>query len=243
MGKTVTSMKLAQRLLDERQIPCIYIDLRLIGKIARSDIRLHYILNTAIEKNINTDPEAGITADMIIHAVQRNRALIIFDGLDEVGVHLEKRETQEFIRELWRVLPVKRREHPGAGKMIIACRSHFFRDTFDQNELLSGEGREQISTGNYRGYMMLPFDDDQIRQYLACNFPDRDTRQLIEMPESVHNLSELSRRPFNLSMIREVLPQIEQRHPGGERVESVTLYQDLMQAWLTRDNGKHLLDP
>ena len=242
MGKTIACMLLAQKMIDaQKSIACIFIDLRLIGKIARDDIDLDYILNKAIKRNRNTRHVAPISAELIKHAVRNERALVIFDGLDEVIVHLTPFEGQEFIRELWRTLPIRRHDDPRSGKIIISCRSHYFRNVVDQNGMFTGEDREQIDASDYLGYVMLPFSEAQVREYLAINLPEYETQRLMEMLDAVHNLSELSRRAFNLAMITRILPEIEHKFSRQERVEGVTLYKLLVQKWLKRDEGKHRL--
>ncbi len=42
--------------------------------------------------------------------MQRQGAVVLFDGLDEVIVHMPPKIAQDFIRELWRILPPATRE-------------------------------------------------------------------------------------------------------------------------------------
>jgi uncharacterized protein YjbI with pentapeptide repeats len=60
---------------------------------------------------------------------------------------------------------------------------------------------------------------------------------------AVHNLTELSRRPYLLSLIADHLGELEARRAGGLPVRGVTLYDLLVHRWLARDQGKHRLDP
>ncbi len=45
------------------------------------------------------------TADEVVEQVRRRRAIVIFDGLDEVLVHLRETQGQALLRELWKILP------------------------------------------------------------------------------------------------------------------------------------------
>ena len=241
MGKTVSTQLLAKRLIAQTHIETIYIDLRLIGKPS-IDISLIQILQKAITNNHNNYIDTTITPQMIIDAVRTRGALIIFDGLDEVLTQ----DAERFIRELWSILPtalLAQKSH-SVGKMLLSCRTHYFKSIADQNRMLLGEYREQMSGKSlYRGYLMLPFGDKEIRDYLTITFPDRDIDALLEMFASIHNVSELAKRPFNLWLISQVLSKIEQIHITGGRVEASTLYDELLDAWLYRDESKHRITP
>src|SRR6185295_17919586 len=94
--------------------------------------------------------------------------------------------------------PGKRR-----GKLLISCRSHYFRDIWSQNAMLVGEHREGIDVRQYQALFLLPFSESQIKQYLLSVF-DQDQKRadaLVELIASVHNLTDLARRPYLLKLI------------------------------------------
>src|SRR5207302_53323 len=118
--------------------------------------------------------DRAVTAKDILRLVREEGALIIFDGLDEKIVHLTPDKARAFIRTLWAVLPDAARRtarlaspEVRRGKMILSCRSHYFRDVLSQNAMLVGEDREGLDAGSYPALCLLPFTEKQIRGYLT----------------------------------------------------------------------------
>src|SRR2546423_3769828 len=112
MGKTVASQALTLELLDRRDagedVPLpIYFDLRRLSHGVRSrDATLVELLDDLIARAWHTGRAApAVSAADVIGAVQRRRALAIFDGLDEVLVHLNPHQGQCLLRELLGILP------------------------------------------------------------------------------------------------------------------------------------------
>jgi WD40 repeat protein/uncharacterized protein YjbI with pentapeptide repeats len=131
------------------------------------------------------------------------------------------------------------------GRMIISCRSHYFRDLPAETSMLTGEEREDIDRSSAPLLTLLPFDERQIRSYLT-GIMDGDTdraEHAMQLIDSIHNMSELATRPYLLSMISEQLDQFEEFRQRGETVNAARLYQIFIQRWLNRDDGKHSLDP
>jgi WD40 repeat protein len=266
MGKTTTCKALTLRLLDAREdetsLPLpIYLDLRHVGDVAKVEPTLSAILNTVVRKSWHGGREiAELGALEIVRLVQEEGALAIFDGLDEVLVHLSPAAGQRFTRELWRILPpaVFRQGPEGTalsksgaesqggrrpGRLLISCRTHYFRTLREQTTHFTGEDREGISAADYQALLLLPFTEGQIRDYLRRNLPEQDLDRLLELIRSVHDLGELAERPYTLSLIARQIPQLERWRSEGRRVTGVTLYRSMVHSWLERDTGKHQLTP
>ena len=256
MGKTTTCKAFARTLLEQHkensQVPLpIYLDLRHLGEQAKNQPELSTILSTVIKKSWQGGEEHDIDPQEIIRLVQEEGAVIIFDGLDEVLVHLSTSEGQRFTRELWRCLPTKlfdkKQTDPQQvtkkrGKLLVSCRTHYFRTLRDQKTHLTGEDRDQVSADNYRALILLPFNEDQIEDYLRRSLPDQNIEQLLELIRSIHNLPEMAERPYTLSLIAQHIPELEHWKMSGKTVTGVTLYRHMVQSWLERDAGKHQLD-
>ena len=169
-----------------------------------------------------------LDAREIMRLVQEEGALALFDGLDEVLVHLSPAGGQQFTRELWRILPpsvfrrgdgkdeTKDAKTPAtrAGRLLVSCRTHFFRTLREQSTHLTGEDREGISASDYQALLLLPFTEEQIREYLRRNLPEQDLDRLLELIRSVHNLPELAERPYTLSLIAGQIPRLERCEDG-----------------------------
>ncbi len=209
----------------------------------------------------------------IVRLVKEEGALIIFDGLDEKIVHLSSADAGNFIKELWKVLPVDSRSGdtlvadeapesplatgvspllegsgggaapPKRGRLIISCRSHYFQDVWNQQAMLTGNDRAPVKAKHYKAAVMLPFGDEQITSYITQVFGEKRTASIRELMKSVHNLSELAQRPYLLSVIAENVERLETLRAQGRTVSAVTLYDLIVKRWLLRDDGKHTFSP
>jgi TIR domain/NACHT domain len=96
IGKTTTSKAFAHRLLQDREadnsLPMpIYLDLRNLGEATKAEPDLKAILQTLLRRSWQGgETDVQLEADEIIRMVRQEAAIIIFDGLDEVLVHLSQ---------------------------------------------------------------------------------------------------------------------------------------------------------
>jgi len=251
-GKTFTCRMLAREINamhDEspESVPlCIYIDLRRVSTRVGSEKkvpRLVDVLRDAIEFTKDPLDKSIVTPEDVIRLVRSNRAMILFDGLDEKTVHFSPEETNQFIAELWSIREQRgdKKDAPPQGKILISCRTHYFRDTIEQNTLFLGRDREGRSREEYRSCTLLPFDAAQIREYLEKRLGcDGDKiESIIGLFEKVHNLKELASRPYTLNLITEFIPDIERLASENKQVNTATLYDTTVENWLARDEGKH----
>ena len=246
-GKTTTTVLATQRLLELRkigeQVPLpIYFDLRDLSPTTLKDFGLRTLL-TQLLANASRD---DVTVDDVLATVQDEHTLIVFDGLDEVLVHLSPSDGQHLTRSLLEVLNLGKQnsqeENPRTC-LLLSCRTQYFRTVEEEFFFFDGQGRENKRGRDYLVLTLLPFDEDQIREYLRRNVPEADINQLMETICSVHNLRELASQPVLLDMIREVLPTIDEDLSVGHQVRSVDLYEGFVNEWLRRDEGKNTLIP
>ena len=246
-GKTTTTVLATQSLLELRkigeQVPLpIYFDLRDLSPIALKDFGLRTLL-TQLLANASL---SNVTVDNILTTIQDEQTLIVFDGLDEVLVHLSPSDGQRLTRSLVGVLNHGERgsqEENPRTRLLLSCRTQYFRTVEEEFSFFDGQGRENKRGKDYLVLTLLPFNEDQIREYLHRNVPEADTDRLLETIRSVHNLSELASQPVLLNMIRQVLLTIDEDLSVGHRVRSVDLYERFADKWLRRDDGKHTLIP
>lgn len=83
--------------------------------------------------------------------------------------------------------------------------------------------------------------DHLLRQAAATTAIDVDGA--LETIRSVHDLYSLARQPVLLSMIRHVLARVEEALVEHRRIRTAELYEELVEQWLSRDDGKHTLTP
>ena len=247
IGKTTTLKHITRRLLDDRAndptLPLpIFIDLRenyLPYKAGDALPTLEAIIAESLRRNWKMEEHLTISAAEVLQLVRQQSAVIIFDGLDEKIVHMDSKMAQGFIRELWAALPPYQSGEPCRGKLILSCRSHYFPTITAQRTLLCGEGREEIRDNDYRACLVLPFSTPQIQAYLRGALGDERGDHAWEVITSIHNLEDLSSRPYLLGLITSQIESLELRRARGETVRATTLYDGLVQQWLERDAGKH----
>ncbi len=256
VGKTTTLSKLAfdmdvARKTDPSVPPVLYLDLRNDrGAHNASDpINLRTILASVIAGSWRGAARDHTTPDALIRLVRDHGAIVLFDGLDERAVHLTDAQTQHFIRELWSILPPP--PEPGEtrtlgagtpplplGKVLISCRSHFFREVEEQFSLFLGEGREGIAPSLYASGIVLPFAEEQIRAYLEHVLGKDRVEPAMSVITGVHNLRELAARPVLLKLITDQIGDLERDKAAGHIIRAASLYDGMVKAWLYRDKGK-----
>jgi uncharacterized protein YjbI with pentapeptide repeats len=255
IGKTTTLKQFTRELMKDRRsdpsLPLpLYVDLRAyVGEPKDSVPTIDQLLASVIERSWKVS-HRGITPQDVLRLVREEGAVILFDGLDEKIVHLSPDRALDFIRTLWAVLPDAARardvlpEGKRRGKLLISCRSHYFRDVASQNAMLVGEDREGIDRKHFPALCLRPFTEEQIRSYLAdfLGSPARGAEAL-EVIGSVHNLRDLAERPYLLSLISDRIGELEVLMARGAPVNAARLYELVVNSWINRDNGKHQLDP
>ncbi|MGH3934683.1 MAG: NACHT domain-containing protein, partial [Pseudonocardiaceae bacterium] len=247
MGKTTTVKLFTQRLLTLRAggtrcpLPILFDlrDARISSLTAR--MTLDHILTTMLDANRPAGAaKDSLTADVVRRRVGLGDAVVVFDGLDEVLVHLNPHDQQLFTRQLWRAV-----EEESGSKMLLTCRTQYFRTIREETNYFVGEERQGLRGENYLALLMLPFREDQVREYLATNLGRDESwvEGFLTTMASVHNLPELARRPLTLRLIADQVEFIETAKLAGRTLRSVDLYREFVDRWLSRDSGKHSLRP
>ncbi len=247
MGKTTTCKALARELLEQqdagKKVPLpIYLDLRNVGAEAKRGLTLEEILEVVLKYGSwKAGPEsAALTANELIGLVQNQGAMVIWDGLDEVLVHLDLNAGQKFTRQLFRILPPAKKDERRPGRMLISCRTHYFRTLRDQQNHFRAEDRDNVREEHFRPpFVLLPFSHEQILRYLEVSLRGEDPERVMELFRSVHNLEEMAERPYTLSLITLQVAQIERWKAEGRQVTGLMIYRHMVLSWLERDQGKH----
>ena len=259
IGKTTTLKQFAQQLLKQRRegkeapLP-IFMDLRnYIDAIHKGTIPpIKDLLQELLDGVWKIPGEIMFTAQDILRLVQEEGAVLIFDGLDEKLVHLDERQGQALLRRLWEARPPSNTRRGNEvqvaapdrrGRLIFSCRSHYFKTLSAQGAMLRGEDRDGVRGTHYRAWHLLPFDEAQIRKYLEQVLGADRVDATLEKFESVHNLLELTPRPYLLSLIAkpEFIDDLERWRSGDTVAGALTPYEFLVDQWLRRDDGKHRL--
>jgi hypothetical protein len=247
MGKTTTAKLFTERLLGLRgedtavPVPVLF-DLRDISVAA---LPAQPTLEAVVSRLLEATGVAGqVTAGQVLAAIAGGNCVVIFDGLDEVLVHLDPQQGQLFIRALWQVIdrpgrpgrPAARNAGAGAAirpaRLLLTCRTHYFRSVRDEVGSFTGQDRDGPAGRDYLALLMLPFGEEQVRAYLAANVPGTDVAALLALIDSVHDLRELTERPLTLSYVTEQLEFIERAKLRGHMIRPADLYGAMVERWL-----------
>ena len=250
-GKTTTCLVFAkQQNAKAGPVKAYHFDMRYAnydGLLERTQKRpMLKDIMSAILRRANV-PEK-VTAEAYLKAVREKRAVLIFDGLDEILITLDPSEQDAFMQQLLSALPVEATRKPGAGKLLFACRTNFFRSSIAERGAFTLQGREgvdeapggkSLNRASFEVARILPFTEEQIREYFTANLPQLPFEKVWGLLESIHNLSELATRPYLLNLIRQQLPRLSQGVESGKTVRTVDLYSGFMEDWSQERNKFH----
>jgi WD40 repeat protein len=262
MGKTVACQIFTQRLLDlgksDRAVPVpIYLDLRDVDASINSQVPN---LETLIDQMLRKAGERPPSARDVIKFARDRGAIVVFDGLDEITNKLSPDVAVKLYRELLGIVPSEcwvednerrrfartRKEVSGYAlrgpRVIVSCRTHYFRDVAAQRAFLTGMERARLEADeDVTAFFMLPFTDEQIEAYLTIHFGKVEADQALDLIKETYNLHELATRPILLRFIRETIGRIENEKLAGKVVNLARLYDILVEQVFERDNPKHII--
>ena len=248
MGKTVTCQRLARKLDAERAndptVPMpLYFNLKTITNAEIAD-DLETLVTTCMREDWLPRHSAAHTWEAFKQWLAAGPCVVIFDGLDEILVKLSRDQGQSLFHRLLGVLHLLEDDELNKRvRLVLSCRTQYFKDLNLQRSFFLERGRSDVKPDSYRAMTLLPLTEEQVRSYLAAAIPDQDPEVLMDLLKSVHNLFELSTRPFSLDMIRGNVTELEAKRARKERVLGVTLYRLMVDEWLLRDDGKHFIRP
>ncbi|PXX37206.1 NACHT domain-containing protein [Undibacterium pigrum] len=259
MGKTTTLQRVTAHLQQQRKLNIdspapLYFDLRKVDTLLAASA-LHPGKVPTLQETISDCLRNGyLQTDGVLPNYEDvvdsidSGALVIFDGLDEVLSRIGDKQGLSFTANLLRVLPEARERQKNKAqskppRVLLSCRTQFFRSLAEQDNHLTGEHRGSQNQSQYRALLLQPLTEQQIRSYMMAVFPNTDIDQLMAQIEAVHNLRELAGRPFTLKLVANFVPMLEQWRAQGKRVTGATLYREVAKQWLIRDKEKQSFQP
>lgn len=217
----------------ESRIP-ILIDLREGGS---TTVTLENLLTHHFQRLSNQafNPQA------LLHLNREGYLLLIFDGFDETIAYTEPARYLDNLRQILRGAE-------GRAKVLLTCRTHYFRDRpevlkrFGQStEMISSPGATKLyeeiqgRPGAEIGYA-LEFREPQIEEYLKKALPPSENWKVFrEQIRGTYNLEELAERPFLLEIIVKTLPRLLER---GAAVTIADLYETYCESWFAHTDSR-----
>lgn len=186
-----------------------------------------------------------LNADRILrHTVEKGRFLLIFDGFDEMAATSSDEEMQKRFEEVSRFAQ-------GYGKVVLTCRTNFFRLDAEARKVLSPT---DVATGLLRQSQrrkadilyIEPLEEPQIIEFLSRH-PSIAThaQEWWGNIQRVSNLATLSTRPILLKILTDTIPSLEHLPPSSmSMAEQVAeLYVAFIEMLLDRDkkSGRTLI--
>jgi WD40 repeat protein/MinD-like ATPase involved in chromosome partitioning or flagellar assembly len=219
-GKTCLSRRLAHRLArqfrdDAKARQPILIELKEVPQA----FSLETVLADHFQKNnVRVDVRA------VTFALEQGNFVLIIDGFDEMAIRMDWRATVENLRQILRAAA-------GKAKVLLTCRTEFFKDRTKEQEALRDGGGSALYQEIYgvkgRIAYLCDFSDEQVDDYVgrACGERAGEVREVIRRMPS---LQEISGRPVMLDMIVTSAPQLARL---GSDVTVGGLYEVYTEKW------------
>ncbi|MFP5286829.1 MAG: NACHT domain-containing protein, partial [Thermoanaerobaculia bacterium] len=162
--------------------------------------------------------------------------LLIFDGFDETIAYTEPGRYVENLRQILRAAE-------GKAKVLLTCRTHYFRDRPEAlrrfgraPEVVTSQGAtrlyEEIQERPGAEIAYLPeFSEEQVDEYLSRALPPpADWKAFREQIRRTYDLENLAVRPFLLEIIVKTLPRLAERR---RQVTLADLYETYCESWFS----------
>ncbi|HKH50172.1 MAG TPA: SUMF1/EgtB/PvdO family nonheme iron enzyme [Thermoanaerobaculia bacterium] len=157
---------------------------------------------------------------------RQGRVLFVLDGLDEMSQDGRRESVLTHLRLIEQLVAV-------GGRLVLSCRTHYFRSDNELFNLLAEAGFPWSETLIFD---LNPFDIQQVYQYLStCIAPAK--KPLIQRMREAGTLgvSELSKRPFLLSTFVEL---VNETPAGAKRIRESAIFDRYLAGWLARDRWR-----
>ena len=206
------------------------------------EVRKEVALDSIVIKHFRDRGLPGVSFPRFEHLVRQGKIVLFFDAFDEMADRVRWEVTQANFQELWRAAE-------GAGKVILTCRTHYFKDRTEQTRLIGqGPSLTEAETDLYKELRrqsgtevvyLQEFNDGQILDYLRKTRGDNADEDWQKI-HAIYNLRDLAQRPLLLEMIVKSLPRLRE----GQPINAASLYTVYTNLWVERDyrKGRVVLD-
>ena len=254
MGKTVTVQRFADELYRDSKAPTpIYLDFRRLISASNVGQPIRIELPDIILQAIGPSAAEHLDARKLIDMIQSEPCVVILDGLDEIGNRIGRVHASALYRQLLELIPGEvwqaDRQNKGTPdwkkcptRIIVTCRTHFFRSFAEEQSTVAGNDRvghrlrESIQT-----WYMAPLSPKAIKELFIKSLGEEEGQKALQTIQKVHDLLGLAQRPIMARYISEIAGGLLHRHRSGEVINIATIYEELFERALERDNDKELI--
>ena len=184
----------------------------------------------------------SVSFDIFQYALAQGYVVLILDGFDEMSARVTRQVTNRNFHELSRSVK-------GKAKVLLTCRTHYFKSRTEEEEVVLGSKQdygsetardlywELIARKGFRIAYLRPFELSQIEEYVGRARPGT-AKNALKRIRGTYNLMELSQRPMLLEMIVKSIDKLT-----SSEINASTLYQVFTDAWIHRDKWRDVLSP
>ena len=256
MGKTTNLQYFTRSLLDKRKkdpsLPLpIYLDMRrmvhLITEAGSASPHLQDLIAAGLKLDTPEQDQSHIKDYM--NYIRTKPSVVIFDGLDEIGNQIGEPQARLLFQQLLDIIPndiwIKdsRDSKPDYStcptRLMLSCRTHFFRDTEAETAALTGNYRHILSDQSraslWSRLYLAPFTLNQIKSWLEKNIGTEEGAMAFEKMQEIHDLLGMAERPILLRLINEILPSLATQHQQGGKIKTATIYELVFRRVIERD--------
>ncbi len=163
--------------------------------------------------------------------LETGKMVLIFDGFDEMATRVDKKTTIENFNELSKVVTAN-------SKMILTCRTHYFRSQSHVFDLFSPEKETELmlefrKKNNFELIELQELDNSQV--ILLLQKRTIDWKFYWNKIRSIYNLEDLARRPILLDMITKSLPSLILKK---SQIDQAILYDEYTRFWIEREDWR-----
>lgn len=189
--------------------------------------------------------QSGRTVNIqaLLYLLQEGRYTLIFDSFDEMVTRLSWRETRSTFHELARAAQ-------GEAKVLLACRTHYFKNEDEVRQYVRGEAKHLSEAGTelYRelqqragfGIAYLPeFTPEQVNEFVRRAVP-KDPAAVLRKIDTIDGLREIAARPVFLEMVIQSLPKLVR---AGGPIQLAELYAAYTHKWIEQRDWQADLTP
>ncbi len=259
-GKTTGLKYFCRQLMDRRKndpnVPLpIYLGLReMVSEVDRNNPNKPFSLERLIAKGLAINDESQEMIERWLTYIRNHSCIIVMDGLDEVGNSIGVNAANHLLEELLNILSpevwVRDGKHNKPDweycptRLILSCRTHFFRDQEEETASLSAHYRNETFSERKKQFSRLylaPFTLKQIQEWLNRNLGKEEGFIAFEKMQKLHDLVGLAERPILLRLITESLDDIALEHQAGKPLNNALIYDKIFRRTIKRDDSSKSL--
>jgi len=188
---------------------------------------------------LNTEEDALLTLQEML---KTGKFLLILDGLDEMSERVQYSVTQKNLEKISELAKTE-------CKIILTCRTHFFKTQLDIIKTLSPVSdiplKDMIDTKlDFEVIYIEPLNQTQIEHFLDKRLKSKGKlKEHLNHIKNIYNLRDLAKRPILLEMIIRTIPFLQKEMSQNIEITATELYKTFTEIWIQRDRNRYSDNP